>query len=199
MSAELYQVYKAAIARGDRSAAGAAVKPFVASFESLEQRAAWTRWFLENEAIGHRVRHEIYEGVVFPVLLDGYRRSDPWCVRQLARTVGNLHQAESLWKQIGGKSEAELLRELQALVPGDDEARRKLLTRSLGTFHYQEHNWPWGGILYGHNGATPAECLEILEEVAFARTLDSEGRHAEYLDDFESKVREYQRRLEEMG
>jgi hypothetical protein len=194
MDIHYFERFKKALELGKRAEAAAALKPFIESFSSFDEKADWTKGYLASEPIGHKVRHEVYENVIFPVLLEGYRRSDPWSLRWLARTVQNLYQCDHLWMQIDRKTDYALLKELVELCPDDDGARNDLLSRQIEGFHYSVHEWP-AGILYGRDGATIEECIEILEEVAYARSLDRGFLHERFLNDFEAKVHEYQQRL----
>src|SRR5262249_9460212 len=145
-----------------------------------------------NETSDHRIRHELYEHILFPVLLAGYQRRDPWALRYLARTAQNLYHAKSLWAQVG-VGEFELLKELLRLCPDDEQARTDVLAAQLRWFSHCTHEWP-AGILHGMNGASVQECEEILEEIALARKLDRARQHAAFLDDVEAKVIAYRSR-----
>lgn len=195
MEFSYYEEFKHALASGRRATASTALQPFIESFGSLEEKARWTRWYLENESYGHRIRHEIYESIIFPVLRNGYENSDPWCILWLARTAQNFYSSQSLWAQIDGKTGQSLLRELVELCPTHDEARANLLSNLIESFRYMVHEWPTG-ILYGCDGATADECLAIVADLDLARRLDSAHLHDDFLEDVSSKVREYQERLD---
>jgi hypothetical protein len=190
-----YEHFKTHLARGDRAGAANHIQRFVASFEAVDDKIAWVKWYLENEDLGHRIRHEIYEHLVFPVLLEGYRQSDPWSLRWLVRTAQNLYRADHLWTQVGRKTEQGLLAQLHTQCPSDDEVRQALLQSHLRDFQYMVHEWP-AGILYGHDGASAEECQLILSDLRLARQLDSSHANGAFFDDFENKVTEYQSRLD---
>jgi hypothetical protein len=189
-----YEHFKIHLARGDRAAAKTHIKRFVDSFEEVDDKKAWVKWYLENEERGHLVRHEIYEHLVFPVLLEGYRRSDAWSLRWLARTSQNLYRADDLWLQIARKTEHGLLTQLYAQCPCDKEVAKALLRSHSQGFQYMIHEWPHG-ILYGHNSASLEECELILCQLNLVRQLDNDQTHSAFLDEVESKVFEYQSRL----
>ena len=194
MNTAHFETYKACLARGDRAGAKAAVREFVASFTTLEEKEGWVRWYLENEKFGHKIRHEIYEQLVFPVLLHGYRQSDPWSLRWLARTIQNVQQAAALWSQVGWKTEWSLLRELLQLTPEDDDLRQELLLSHVRSFGYMEHEWP-RGIVYGVDGPSVEECQHILDEIQDALLLDTGREHHNHILAFKAKVIEYRARL----
>jgi hypothetical protein len=167
---------------------------FLRSFNSFEEKQSWTRWFLETEPRGHRIRHELYEQIVFPVLLEGYRRDDPWSLRMLAATIQNLSGATRLWQQIDFVTDFTLLQQYHALCPGDDSVTNDLLSRHIDWFQFCVHEWP-AGILYEMDGATLEQCQEIAEAIEFARQLDKQQIYTEFLADFSAKLAQYQGRI----
>jgi hypothetical protein len=64
----------------------------------------------------------------------------------------------------------------------------------LDFFCYASHEWP-AGILWGSDGAILDQCNEIMSEVTLARGLDRECAYASSIDEFESKLKQYQERL----
>ncbi|MBP6529304.1 MAG: hypothetical protein KA260_04235 [Burkholderiales bacterium] len=194
MNAELFDLYEAARSRGDNRLSTKALKEFIDSFCSNEEREDWTRWYLTNRSVSQRMRHEIFEGVVFPVLLTGYKLGDPWCIGWLEACMQNLYSAKHLWAQIGYKSALELAEELVAASPCDADAKQRVLSHLIAWFHHCEHEWP-AGILYGMNGATPEQCKEIGVCVVRAKALDEQHEHADFLASFETKVDSYLQRL----
>jgi len=195
MQLEHYETFKQLLATGRRAAASASIKTFIESFANLEEKTVWARNFLDTEQIGHKIRHELYEQVIFPVLLAGYQQKDPWSLRWLARTVQNLHQSDALWRSVGYKTELGFLEELLSLDPDDHQLRKEVLSRHLDWFSYAAHEWP-AGILYGQDGASARECEEIRATVAEARALDVENLHGEFLAEFERKLAEYMARID---
>ncbi len=195
MDEERYEQYRTLKASGKKREAKVALDTFIDSFTSRDDKRQWVRTFLTRGDFGHKIRHEIYERLVFPVLLEGHNRRDAWSTLWLARTYPNLHDSPSLHSHIAQKTEWQLLREAYDIEP-NDEVRACLLQTDLDWFDYCQHEWP-AGILYGYDGATFAECEELLSEAAFARTLDIERKHAAFLEEFERKVKQYQQRLQQ--
>ena len=72
--------------------------------------------------------------------------------------------------------------------------REALLEGLLGYFRHAAHEWP-ACIQRGMDAATLDQCNEIMSEVTFSRELDREGVHTLSLDEFESKLKQYQERL----
>jgi hypothetical protein len=194
MNTEHFKRFRDLLERGQRPEAASALREFVASFSTLEEKSIWSREHLSGLHSKGKIRHELYEGVIFPALLDGYKRAEPWSLLWLARTSQYLHRSESLWRQVDGKTSTQLLKEFLKLCPGDEEVRRELLSKVIDWMRYSIHEWPTG-ILYDHNGASIDQCKEIVDELGEIRQLDTDQIYTEFFADFESKVREYIDRL----
>ncbi len=170
-----------------------ALSAFIASFETEQEKAQWTREFLENEDRGHKIRHELYHEIIFPVLARGYETSDAWATLQLARTMANLADDSDLHFQVNFANPMELLKESYETEPVES-LRAEILQAELRFFSYSAHEWP-SGILWGNDGATIEQCQELLDEVHWTRGLDTSDIYQAALDDYENKVREYQQIL----
>jgi len=194
MNSALYEGYLARLAEGRRKDAGLMLDAFLRSFNSSEEREQWTRTFLKTHTYGTRVRHEIYAELIFPVLLAGSKRNDVWSLYWLAGTCQNLYTAHGLYEQIKFKGEIDLLKDAYAIDHNSSEACEALLKSLLNYFCYASHEWP-AGILWGNDGATLEQCNEIMSEVTLARELDRECIYASSIDEFESKVKQYKKRL----
>jgi hypothetical protein len=194
MNSALYEGYLARLAEGRRKDAGLMLDAFLRSFNSSEEREQWTRTFLKTHTYGARVRHEIYAELIFPVLLAGSKRNDAWSLYWLAGTCQNLYTARGLYEQIKFKDKTGLLKDAYAIDHNSSEVCEALLKGLLDYFCYASHEWP-AGILWGNDGATLEQCNEIMFEVTLARELDRECTHALSIDEFESKVKQYKKRL----
>jgi len=193
MKTELYEQYIEHRTAGRKHDASDTIRRFVASCTGPTDRDAWVRGFLNQADSDERIRHEVYSGLIFPVLLDGYERKEFWSTYWLARTAANLYASSSLHAQVGYKSELHFLKEAMELNPTDD-VRRRLLAAYVAEFEHSQHEWP-AGILSGMDGATLDECGVILADIKFAHHLD-DGTQRPFLEQFERKVREYIGRLE---
>jgi hypothetical protein len=198
VNAAFFEEYRELKDSGRRPEATAALAKFISSFAGMEEKTVWTRWYLESEQIGLKIRHELFEQVILPVLVEGYQRRDPWALRWLARTTQNLQHSKDLCGEIEFKTGWAFLKDLVAMCPEDDDARTELLGCHVGWFRHCVHEWPTG-ILYGMDGATVGECDEILAAVAESRHLDRDHKHAAFLDDFETKVIQYKARIAEFA
>lgn len=192
MDLGLYHEYAGLSAQGRRREAGVALRAFIASFNGLSEKQQFTAEFLEQHfGSGIPQRDELRQDVVLPALLDGYARRDPWSLYWLAR-VG----VEP--RLVDGKGPLDLLKECLALDWQPQRVRSLLLSELLRGFSYAAHEWP-ARILGGSDGATLAQCADMLADVHLARELDVQGHHATRLDEFESKVRAYRERLRSFG
>lgn len=195
MELEYYKQYLHYKTLGFRTQARQHLQQFITSFASFTEKELWTHEFLENpECDLYRIRYELYEQVVFPVLLSGYQKRDPWSVLWLARTAQNFYRVKHLHKQIDFKTDYGLLNECYLLDPSNYEVHKDLLNIQIQWLQYCIHEYPTG-ILYGVNGATIDECQKILSEVEFARKLDVEKIQDKFLNEVQSKVLEYIVRL----
>ncbi|MBN3892325.1 MAG: hypothetical protein HWQ43_25330 [Nostoc sp. JL31] len=197
MELEYYKQYLHCKTLGFRSQARQHLQQFITSFASFTEKELWTHEFLENQQCEYEygIRYELYEQVVFPVLLSGYQKRDPWSVLWLARTAQNFYKVKHLHKQINFKTDYGLLKECYLLAPNNNEVQKGLLSVQIRWLQYCIHEYPTG-ILYGSvNGATIDECQEILSEVEFARKLDVEKIQEKFFNEVQSKVLEYIVRL----
>lgn len=193
MNIEHYDKFKRLhILRRDAEAK-AAMEEFIGSFHD-DERQAWTRWFLENEPFGHKIRHELYRDLIFPTLKAAYDLRETWAYRELARTAQNLYSARDLWDQVEHKTAGAILRELLTLDPADRAAQQMLLQENLNGLRNAVHEWPTG-ILFGLDGASLDECEQLLVEVKESTQWTSEQATLEFLCDVESKIRFYMDRL----
>lgn len=195
MNQALFEQYEVARVQGNKRLAASLIASFIETFATDDKREEWTRWYFINHPARHAIRHELFEQVIFPVLLAGHQRSDPWCIEMLERCDQNLYRAEHLWMQVSHQTGMQLAERLLALKPNDQYARARVLEHLIDGFRYSEHEWP-SGILCCADGATALQCNEILLDVRRARILDEDCVHSSFLNQFEAKVRQHIQRLE---
>lgn len=193
MNEELYERFVFLKELGKKVESKAALDLFIASFETWEQKRVWVYPFLQAGRYGHKVRHEIYENLVYPVLLDGYLKGDATSVSWLARTASNLYAIKSPHSLLEHKTDFALFKEAYELEP-NERIGADLLNTLLNWFSFLQHEWP-AGILYGMDGADIEQCEDILQEIKFARSLDYQRNYDGYLSEFEARVHEYVKRL----
>ncbi|MEH1897677.1 MAG: hypothetical protein V7K94_20710 [Nostoc sp.] len=197
MELEYYKQYLHCKKLGFRIRARQHLQQFITSFASFTEKELWTHEFLENHQCKYEygIRYELYEQVVFPALLSGYQKRDPWSVLWLARTANNFYKVKHLHKQIDFKTDYGLLKECYLLDPSNNEVQKDLLSVQIRWLQYCIHEYPTGILSGSVNGATIDECEEILSEVEFARKLDVEKNQDKFFNEVQSKVLEYIVRL----
>ena len=192
MEREYFQKFVEAKESGLRGQAKGSLSHFIASFESLEEKAIWTKEYLERREYGHKIRHELYREIIFPVLLEGYRHHDSWALYWLAETIQNLYDCDELHQRIDHKTDFGLLRECFALDEGNSCVRVALLERLVRFFEYTIHEWPAGIIYPSHEGPD-----ELLEELQYARQLDTEMKFSDFFEHVRTLLEEAKRRRAE--
>lgn len=195
MNADLYEQFVSLKELGRKAEAKIAVDLFIASFGTAEEIKSWVFAFLETEFDRYRIRHEIYEKLVYPVLLDGYLKNDANCTAWLAKTIYNFYELKEIHSSLKNKGVIQLFEEAYNLDPNED-VRSRFLESWIAEFDYSQHEWP-AGILDGINGTDIKGCEQILQEVESVRNLDTQNKYQDYLFDYEAKVREYIVRLRE--
>lgn len=124
------------------------------------------------------VRHPLFEQVLLPALVAGIGKERPGCARWLAHFELLLFQSKNVALPDHLRSATGLLLEAIRLDPIDRGARQALVERRAFYLEYTLHELP-AGVLHGHNGATVAECEELVRELADFR------EHVELLGELE--------------
>lgn len=194
MNLTAYDDFVAATRAGRKSATATALHVFLKSFSTFDEKRAWVVDFLKTYQPQDKIRHELYEQLIFPVLLQSYRNLEIWGIRWLAATSQNLYRSKELWAQIDFVTEHSLLKQWSSLEPENELARTALLEKLIDGFESSEHEWP-AGILYGMNGANPDQCQEIASAITEARALDFNGKYDSYLTRFHEKLNSYMQRF----
>lgn len=147
-------------------------------------------WFLWARSIAERVvdqgetlmiRMPLFERVLFPALLAGYRDALPGCARWLAGLCYYLYRSRGCQEQLPEteRSELGLLRAALRHDPDDHRARGKLLEQMLCRLQFSLHELP-SGVLYGMDGASPEQCQDLERELDEFRTLAAQERQEEH-------------------
>jgi hypothetical protein len=112
----------------------------------------------------------------------------------IAKTINNLFSSRILWEEIGNKTDLEIIEECYRIDPFNEEIKETFLELKIRFISNSQHEWP-SGILFGMNGASLEECLEIKNELPFIKLLDKEKKYEKYIADYESKLDIYIDRL----
>lgn len=196
MKIEYYKKFEDELNKGLKKQAASSVKKFVESFENVNEIQAWVWEYLSElpkDSYGN-IRHELFTGLIYPVLKDGYDRTDLECTLWLGKLIQNVYKDKNIHKELGYPSDLLLYRKCYEIDPENHENNGYLLRSIFSWLSHCEHEWP-SGILYGMDGATLEQCKEIREEVAFARSLTDSKSDLDYLEQFLEKLAEYEKRL----
>jgi hypothetical protein len=129
----------------------------------------------------------LMERVLFPALLEGYRKGLPGCARWLAGLSRSILWNRRYREQLpeGEQSARGLLKAALRQDPADHRARTRLVRLLADRLRYTLHELPTG-VLYGIDGATPEQCDELeLELQEFCELLSETGdaeRYAELIE-----------------
>ncbi len=182
--------------KGIKKKAKLALSEFINSFLSFEEKEKWTYEYLPKLQENHhsRIRHELYEEVIFPVLLDGFRKRQVKAMHWIVKTMQNLYSAQELYKEIDYKSPFEIIKECYEIDPCNSEINETFLNIEIDFISFSQHEWP-SGILNGMNGANLEECYEIKDELSLVKNLDKDKKYEKYINEYEVKLEIYIERL----
>jgi len=154
--------------------------------------ATWQAWARDlaaqvSEGISDvPVRFPLFRRALLPALSEGVHQGVPGCARSLAHFESHLVNTKEVALPPNLRSAVGLLRAAVELDPADRLARQRLVERWASYLDYTLHELP-AGVLYGHDGATPEQCgqlLELLEEFrAHVAVLDQEETFADLIAD----------------
>ena len=186
MNLQHYNLYLELDAVGKHKQAKIAIQDFVNSFEDVEEKADWTFDYLScfKPNSNSRMRHEVYEGIVFPVLLNGFKQNDVDCMFWLGVTIQNLFSAKHLHGQINFLGGYELFEKAYQLHPTSKKIREELLASIIRGFDYCDHEWPAGLLINSEEDSFET----IMLDIELARKLDQKGLCRERLLEFETRV-----------
>ncbi|HEX8699901.1 MAG TPA: hypothetical protein VF815_13745 [Myxococcaceae bacterium] len=194
-------------ARGQRREALDVAEALAASLSRYpaEWRDRWVAWVCE-EAIDRnpvppevgipQLRYPLLRDLVFPVLKQRYASRDATAARWFAWLMRRYSNAVRLWQQLPEEAQSSfaMLRKADEWSPGDMRVMVPLAEHLVDWFHHAMHELPMG-VLYGMNGASTAQCAEMLEELEYleglVRRLGREERYARVLEYWKRQVRCY--------
>jgi hypothetical protein len=164
-----------------------ALEQFVAALEGASpvERESWAL-MLAEEVVDHEVpvpvRLPLFRKVLFPALLFGYRQQIPGCARWLAGFFQLLCNSPECLNQLAPdeRNVVALLRAALQTDPSDVRSRKRLVRVLASSLEYAIHEVP-SGVLFGNNGATIAECDELIDELEqFCGVADADGCIEQY-------------------
>lgn len=131
------------------------------------------------------IRFPLFQRVLFPVLLAGYRSKLPGCARWLAGFETLLVQSPEFRIQLGDDHFGAYSLLQNALIhdPADEAARIQLIKRTAYEFMISIHEVPSGVLYDRYAGATSEQCLELEAELdEFHQLVKEAGVEENYLD-----------------
>jgi len=174
----LWDAYEAAERRAPRADKLLALNAFLDAL-TLSPQSHWEARSIAEQVVDHRldlvIRRPLFERAVFPALLAGYRAHLPGCARWLAGLADQLRRSPVCREQLPFKetSEVALLGAAIRDDPADSRSRERLIDKMENQLRYSLHELP-AGVLYGMDGASPAECVELEEELdEFCRLVEA--------------------------
>jgi hypothetical protein len=170
---------------------------FINSFNGFEEKKTWTKEYLPKLKTNKhgRIRNELFENIIFPVLLNGYKNKDIFLMIWLVKLSQNYYQNNIIWEKINYKTDLEIIEECYEIEPNNDDVKKIYLELQIRGIDFSIHEWP-SGVLYGNNFATKDECKIILKEIKFIKKLDISKKYFKYIKDYENKVNEYIEKIE---
>ena len=184
---KLWEAYEAAERRGPRAEMLQSLKAFLDSL-ATSPPADWFPWArsLAEQVVDHGldfyIRQPLFERAVFPALLAGYQARLPGSARWLAGLCQNIYRSPACRQQLPPEESTELGMLWAALRhdPGDRRARVRLIKSIADRLRYSLHELP-AGVLYGMDGASPEQCLELERELQeFCGLVAQEDMHETY-------------------
>ncbi|WP_432201219.1 hypothetical protein ACRAQ7_03105 [Erythrobacter sp. W53] len=196
MTNDLFADFLHADAQGLRVDAKRAATALVNSVSTQDDKIAWTLANLERLQTNgaSRIRHEIYEGIVFPALKARFECGDPEASYQLGRTWQNFISKPCFTEELGWYSAEDFYRIAYQKEPGSLRYERALLERLLEKLAYLFHEWP-AGILIDHRQWRD-EIISLREDIDFASSIDRSSDHAEALSEWAIMTDQYRDRLD---
>ncbi len=170
----LYEKFKRVEEQGLKSEAKVAVEQFIASFRTNKEKShwIWSNISTLSENNHGRIRHEIFERLVFPCLLEGYKANDGASIYWLGVTVQNLYQASHLHKQLDWITEFQLFELAHKAEPENEQYKHAYIQSIVKWLEHCFHEWPHG-VLYGNDGANQEQLKEIWSSIEQLEFLDN--------------------------
>lgn len=184
---------------GMRREAREAVLNLVASVCGSNAEDAWTRDNLDRLPLNNasRIRHEIFQSVVFPSLKAKVERGDPEASYLLGKHFQNLISDSALHERIGYRSNTELFRDAYNSNPSSAKYGGAYLDSVIETLRYTFHEWPTG-ILIEHTNWRQ-ELRGLRATLSLAMSLDRRGEYKGILAKWSQITDQYEDRLAEKG
>jgi hypothetical protein len=192
MNIEYFKEYQKYEQLGIKSKIKECLNNFINSFEKYYEKELWTIEYLPKLEFNKngRIRNELFEEIIFPVLLEGYNNKNIKLIVWMVKLIQNLYQNNKLWKEINYASNLTLIRECYTLDPNSNEIIDLYLEIMIEKILFRIHEWPYG-ILIGNTFAEKDECKKLLEEIPLLNKLDRNKKYNELIMEYENIIKEY--------
>jgi hypothetical protein len=192
MDIEYFNEYLKYEQLGIKSKEKESLNNFISSFKNYDEKVLWTIEYLPKLKFNKngRIRNELFEEVIFPVLLEGYNNKNIKLMIWMVKLNQNFTQNEKLWKKINYISNLSLIRECYEMEPDNTEIIDLYLETIIEKILFRIHEWPYG-ILIGNTFAEKDECKKLLEEIPLLDKLDRNKKYSELIMEYESIINEY--------
>lgn len=149
----------------------------VASVCGSNAEETWTQDNLHRLPLkgAGRIRHEIFEFIVFPSLKAGMERGEPEASYLLGKHVQNLYSDDALHKAVGYRSETQLFQEAYDANPNSPQYRNAYRGSVLDNLYFAFHEWP-SGLPIEHTN-WQQELRDLRGQISLAMSLDPSGEH----------------------
>jgi hypothetical protein len=140
-----------------------------------------------------RIRNELFEEIVFPVLWKGYKNKDIQSMIWLTRLNQNYYQNNRIRKLMDYKSPIQIIQECYEIDPNNHEVSDLYLEFKIDGISYSIHEFP-SAILTVNDDTRKEDCKKLLEEIPFLNALDKNKKYIGFIKDYEDKIKEYMER-----
>jgi hypothetical protein len=186
---KLWAAYQTAEGRAPRAEKLRTLDSFLDALE-ISPPSDWFPWArsiaeqVVDQGLNLVIRRPLFKRAVFPALLAGYQAHLPGCARWLAGLADHLRSNPECRERLRPEEATELGLLWAAIRddPADRHSRLRLIEKVASRLRYSIHEVP-SGVLYGIDGASPDQCLELEEELEeFCRLVELEPMHKRYAD-----------------
>lgn len=171
------------------------VLAIVDTLSSLEAMNAWTRNNLHRLPINKasRIRHELYERIIFPALKADFERGDPEASYLLGEHIQNLYSSHTLMEEIGQRSSRDFFRIAFQRDPSSVRYQRAYLGALISDLQFAFHEWP-NGIIIDHKDWREG-LSGVRDLLSLALSLDSDRAYYSLLSEWIENTDQYEKRL----
>lgn len=167
-------------------------------FKNMEKEEK-IHWLTENlpallDNPENLVEEYLYKDHIFPILLDGYNKHDPWSIIWLVKTFKNIMADDYMSDEIGYISALDILKMYHEKYPKNVGIKELLLEKSIFFLNKCTKGGDMG-VVYGNEGAIAWECELLLKDGDAAQKLDAKGEHQGFFIKFRAIVNQYMQNL----